>query len=43
MLREFSDDGETVLMATHDRNIAALADQQLPFEDEKFSSNQCAG
>jgi ABC-type lipoprotein export system ATPase subunit len=38
LLREFSNDGGTVLMATHDHQVADMADQQLPFAKGKFST-----
>ena len=39
LLNEFSKSGGTVLMATHDQHIAAMADQVLPFSNKGFGSN----
>jgi ABC-type lipoprotein export system ATPase subunit len=35
-LRQFSDEGGTVFMATHDQQLAQMADRQLPFSNGAF-------
>lgn len=42
LIREFADDGGLVLMATHDKHVAAFADYEHRFKDGGFGdSSQC--